>query len=84
MCDRSAMFATFSSSGRIPRLIIDDWSYAWSCHHQRLEKMAISVVGNRATIGRDHRPIVVGHSLCPTTDRTINRDIQHVSVKATS
>ena len=36
--------------------------------------MARSVVGNRATIGSDHRPIV-GQSLRPTTDRTINRGV---------
>ena len=26
--ERSAMSATISSSGRIPRLVFDDWSYA--------------------------------------------------------
>ena len=36
--------------------------------------MARSVVGNRATSGSDHRPIV-GQSLRPTTDRTINHGV---------
>ena len=46
------------------RAITNDWR-RW---------MARSVVGNRATSGSDHRPIVC-QSLRPTTDRTINRGV---------
>ena len=53
-CDRSAMFATISSSGRIPRSIstreravTNDWRIA----------MARAIVGNRATSGSGQRPM---------------------------
>ena len=52
---------------------------------KKKKKMARSVVGNRATSGSDHRPIVrsviasddlsYNQSSRPATDRTINRDI---------
>ena len=54
MCDRSAMFATISSSCRIPRsistrgrAITNDWRIS----------MARAIVGNRATSGSDKRPM---------------------------
>ena len=53
-CDRYAMFATISSSGRIPRSIskrgravINDWRIS----------MARATAGNRATSGSDQRPM---------------------------
>ena len=52
--DRSAMFATISSSGLIPRSIYtrgramtNDWRIS----------MARAIVGNRATWGSDQRPM---------------------------
>ena len=81
-CDRSAMSVTISSSGCILRLIFSVWAHAWSCDHQRVEKiMARSLVDNRATSGSDHRPIV-GQSLRPTTDRTINRGVVWLIVRS--
>ena len=53
-CDRSAMFATISSNGRIPRsnstrgrAITNDWRIS----------MERAIVGNRATSGSDQRPM---------------------------
>ena len=53
-CDQSAMFATISSSSRIPRSIstrgrafTNDWRIS----------MARAIVGNRATSGSDQRPM---------------------------
>ena len=53
-CDRSSMFATISSSGRIPpsistrgRAITNDWRIL----------MARAIVGNRAASGSDQRPM---------------------------
>ena len=73
-CDRSAIFATISSSGRIPRstymrrrAITNDWRIS----------MARAIVGNRATIGgSDHRPIVTAGDRCnDQQDRCIQRPI---------
>ena len=54
MCDRSAMFAKISTSGRIQRsistrgrAIAKDWRMS----------MARAIVGNRATSGSDQRPM---------------------------
>ena len=82
-CDRSALFATISSSGRIPRSIsrrgrafANDWRIS----------MARSIVGNRATCGSEFRTMydqswrpatdgTINRSLPPATDRTSNRGI---------
>ena len=60
-CDRSAMFATISRSGRILRSVFFaggrssyDWSYAWSRDQHRLEKIDDKIQhieGNRTTSG---------------------------------
>ena len=78
-CDRSAMFATISSSGRIlrsiftrGRAITNDWRIS----------MARTIVGNRATSGSDQRPIY-DHSWRPATDGTINRSL-HLATDRTS
>ena len=70
-CDRSALFATISSSGRILRSVFlpvgmssYDWSYAWSRDQQRLEKIVRLVI---AIHDRWY-----DQSWSPTIDRTIN------------
>ena len=67
--DRSAMFATIFSSGRIPRsistrgrAITNDWRIS----------MARAIVGNRATSSIDQRPMY-DQSWHPVTEGTINR-----------
>ena len=71
--DRSAMSATISGSG----CILSDWSLTMgrtrgrAITHNWKRLMAKSVAGNRATSGSDHR-LIVGQSLRPMTDRTIN------------
>ena len=67
-CDRSAMFATISRSGRILRSFFFaggtssyDWSYAWSRDQHRLEKIddkILHIFGNRTTSGSHKRSIV--------------------------
>ena len=89
-CDRSAIFATISSSGRIPRsisthdrAITNDWRTS----------MARAIAGNRATSGSDQwlmhdqswRPATDGtinRSLHPVPDRTSTRDILWPSVRS--
>ena len=68
-CDRSAMFATIYSSGRIRRsiskrgrIITNDWRIT----------MARAIVGNRATSVSDQRPMY-DQLLRQTTDCTIIR-----------
>ena len=67
-CDRSAMFATISRSGRILRSVFFaggrssyDWSYAWSRDQHRLEKIDDKIhhiEENRTTSGSNKRSIV--------------------------
>ena len=80
-CDRWAMFATISSSGRITssistrgRAITDDSDWRIS--------MARAIVGNRATSGSDHR-LLYDQSWRPVTDDTINRSL-HPATDRTS
>ena len=70
-CDRSAMFATISRSGRILRSVffaggrsLYDWSYDWSRDQHRLEKIV------RLVVAINHRSY--DQSCPPTIDRTIN------------
>ena len=72
-CDRSAMFATIFSSGRIPRSICtcgrafkNDWRIS----------MAIPIVGYRATSGSYQRSMF-GQSGPPATCATSNRSLHH-------
>ena len=69
-CERSVMFATMSSSGRIRRLIS---TRGRAITNDTKVSMARAIVGNRATSGSDQRPMY-DQLLRPTTDRTINRD----------
>ena len=69
-CERSAMFATISSSARIRRLIS---TRGRAITNNKKISMARAIVGNRATSGSDQRPMY-DQLLRPTTDRTINRD----------
>ena len=78
-CERSAMFATISSSARIRRLIS---TRGRAITNNTKISMARAIVGNRATSGSDQRPMY-DQLLRPTTDRirsivatdrTINRD----------
>ena len=74
-CDRSAIFATISSSGRISRsisrptrgrAITNDWRIS----------MARTIAGNRATGGSDQRPMYDGRRLVVRSiDRCIRRPI---------
>ena len=68
-CERSAMFATISSSGRIRRLISTRGRAITSDTKISMER---AIVGNRATSGSDQPPMY-DQLLRPTTDRTINR-----------
>ena len=80
-CDRSAMFATISRSGRILRSVFFaggrssyDWSYAWSRDHHRLEKIDDKIhhiVGNRTTSGSHKRSIV--RSIVAPDDRSYDQ-----------
>ena len=68
-CERSAMFATISSSARIRRLIS---TRGRAITNNTKISMARAIVGNRATSGSDQRPMY-DQLLRRTTDRTINR-----------
>ena len=80
-CDRSAMFATISRSGRILRSVFFpggrssyDWSYAWSRDQHRLEKIDDKIhhiVGNRTTSGSHKRSIV--RSIVAPGDRSYDQ-----------
>ena len=80
-CDRSAMFATISRSGRILRSVFFvggrssyDWSYAWSRDQQRLEQIdgkIHHIVGNRTTTGSHKRSIV--RSIVAPNDRSYDQ-----------
>ena len=87
-CDRSAIFATISSSGRVQRsistrgrAITTDWRIS----------MTRAVVGNRASCGSDQQPMyeqllfqtTYDQSWRPATDGTINHCILRPIVRAT-
>ena len=77
-CERSAMFATISSSARIRQLIS---TRGRAITNNMKISMARAIVGNRATSGSDQRPMY-DQLLRPTTDRTINRCILRPIVRA--
>ena len=77
-CDRSAIFATISSSGPIRRsistpcrAITNDWRIS----------MARTILGNCATSGSNQRPMY-DQLLRPTIDRTINCDGRRPMVRS--
>ena len=78
MCHRSPMFATISSSCRIPRsvstrghAIANDWRIS----------MARVIVGNRATCGSDQGPMY-DQSRWPATDGTTNRSLTERTINS--
>ena len=78
MCHRSPMFATISSSGRIPRSIStrghaieNDWRLS----------ISRAIVGNRATSGSDQRPMY-DQSRWPATDGTTHRSLTERTINS--